>query len=50
MKTITNTFRVSINARPEAVFAYVSDLTRHGEWNSGLQDRGCDSRLSERGQ
>jgi uncharacterized protein YndB with AHSA1/START domain len=37
MKTITNTFRVSINAKPEAVFAYVSDLTRHGEWNSGLR-------------
>ena len=37
MKTVTNTFRVSINAKPEAVFAYVSDLTRHGEWNSGLR-------------
>jgi uncharacterized protein YndB with AHSA1/START domain len=32
---MTNTFRVSINARPEAVFAYVSDLTRHGEWSGG---------------
>lgn len=37
MKTVTNTFRVSINAKPEAVFAYVSDLSRHGEWNSGLR-------------
>ena len=35
MTTMTNTFRVSINARPEAVFAYVSDLTRHGEWSGG---------------
>ena len=35
MTTITNTFRVSINAKPEAVFAYVSDLTRHGEWGGG---------------
>ena len=37
MTTITNTFHLSINAPPEAVFAYVSDLTRHGEWNSGLK-------------
>jgi len=37
MKTITNTFRVAINAKPEAVFAYVSDLSRHGEWNDGLK-------------
>lgn len=37
MKTITNTFRASINAKPEDVFAYVSDLTRHGEWNEGLK-------------
>ena len=37
MTTVTNTFRVSINAKPEDVFAYVSDLTRHGEWNEGLR-------------
>ena len=24
-------------AKPETVFAYVSDLTRHGEWNEGLR-------------
>jgi hypothetical protein len=24
-----------IHAQPEAVFAYVSDLTRHGEWAGG---------------
>ena len=37
MTTVTNTFRVSINAKPEVVFAYVSNLTRHGEWNEGLK-------------
>ncbi len=37
MTTVTNIFRVLINAQPEAVFAYVSDLTRHGEWSSGLK-------------
>lgn len=35
MTPITNTHRVVINARPEAVFAYVSDLTRHPEWSGG---------------
>ncbi len=35
MTTIVNTYRVVINARPEAVFAYVSDLTRHPEWSGG---------------
>jgi uncharacterized protein YndB with AHSA1/START domain len=37
MTTVTNTFQVLISAQPDAVFAYVSDLTRHGEWNSGLR-------------
>jgi hypothetical protein len=37
MKSVTNTFQVSINAKPEDVFAYVSDLTKHGEWNDGLK-------------
>ena len=35
MTTLTNTYRVMINAPPEAVFAYVSDLTRHPEWSGG---------------
>ena len=35
MPTLTNTHRVVINAQPEAVFAYVSDLTRHPEWSGG---------------
>lgn len=37
MTRVTNTFQILINAQPDAVFAYVSDLTRHSEWNSGLQ-------------
>ena len=37
MTMVTNTFQLSVNAKPEAVFAYVSDLTRHGEWNTGLK-------------
>lgn len=36
-KAVTNTFPVLINAKPEDVFAYVSDLARHGEWNEGLK-------------
>lgn len=35
MTIITTTYRVGINAPPEAVFAYVSDLTRHPEWSGG---------------
>ncbi len=37
MTRVTNTFQILINARPDAVFAYVSDLTRHPEWNRGLR-------------
>ena len=33
---ISNRFTVSIQADPEFVFAYVSDLPRHSEWNTGL--------------
>jgi uncharacterized protein YndB with AHSA1/START domain len=36
-KAVTNVFSVLINAKPEDVFAYVSDLTRHDEWNEGLK-------------
>ncbi len=35
MTAITQTYRVVINAAPETVFAYVSDLTRHPEWSGG---------------
>jgi uncharacterized protein YndB with AHSA1/START domain len=35
MTTVTNSYYVSIKAVPEAVFAYVSDLSRHPEWSGG---------------
>ena len=35
MTAVTNTYHVVINAQPEVVFAYVSDLTRHPEWSGG---------------
>ena len=36
LKTVTATYHVTINAKPEVAFAYISDLTRHGEWNDHL--------------
>jgi uncharacterized protein YndB with AHSA1/START domain len=33
MTTVTNSYRVWVKAPTEAVFAYVSDLTRHPEWS-----------------
>jgi hypothetical protein len=36
LKTVTATYRVSIRVKPEAAFAYISDLTRHGEWSDHL--------------
>ncbi len=35
MTDVANLYRVWINASPEKVFAYVSDLTRHPEWSGG---------------
>ncbi len=29
-------YRIDIDAKPEEVFAYISDLTKHSEWNEGL--------------
>ena len=29
-------YRIDINAKPEEVFAYISDLAKHSEWNEGL--------------
>lgn len=29
-------YRIDIDAKPEEVFAYLSDLTKHSEWNDGL--------------
>jgi hypothetical protein len=36
MKTVTYTYRISTSAKPETAFAYISDLTRHPEWNDHL--------------
>jgi len=35
MTHVSNVFSVVINAAPETVFNYVSDLTRHPEWSGG---------------
>jgi Polyketide cyclase / dehydrase and lipid transport len=37
MATFSNSFSIHVNVPPEVAFAYVADLTRHGEWNPGLQ-------------
>ena len=37
MATFSISFSIQVNVRPEVAFAYVSDLTRHGEWNPGLR-------------
>jgi len=37
MKTVTYTYRISVNTKPDVVFAYIADLTRHSEWNDHLQ-------------
>src|SRR3954453_20634824 len=35
MTIVTNVYSVVIRAQPAAVFAYISDLTRHPEWSGG---------------
>ena len=35
MANVSNVYRVVIQATPETVFNYVSDLTRHPEWSGG---------------
>ena len=35
MTLVSNLYSVFINAPPETVFNYVSDLTRHPEWSGG---------------
>lgn len=37
MDIFSNSFSIHVNVPPEVVFAYVADLTRHGEWNPGLK-------------
>lgn len=36
VKTVTYTYRISVQAKPDVVFAYIADLTRHSEWNDHL--------------
>ncbi len=35
MAIISNSYHIFIQAKPEAVYSYVSDLTRHPEWSGG---------------
>ena len=37
MSQMVFTYRISINANPEDVYAYVADLTKHGEWSENLK-------------
>ena len=37
MSQMVSTYRISINAKPEDVFAYVADLTKHGEWSENVK-------------
>lgn len=36
MKTLSYTYRISTSAKLDIAFAYISDLTRHPEWNDHL--------------
>ena len=37
MATFCMSFSIYVYVPPEVAFAYVADLTRHGEWNPGLK-------------
>ena len=37
MATFSLSFSIHVDVPPEVAFAYVADLTRHGEWNPGLK-------------
>ena len=37
MAIFSNSFSIQVNVPPDVAFAYVADLTRHGEWNPGLK-------------
>ena len=37
MAKLVENYRVHIDAKREDVFSYISDLTRHGEWNESLR-------------
>src|SRR6185503_21268493 len=36
MKAVTYTYRIATSAKSETAFTYISDLTRHPEWNDHL--------------
>ena len=36
MSSVVSNYQIGIDAKPEDVFAYVSDLTKHGEWSENL--------------
>lgn len=36
MKAVTYTYRITTSTKPDTAFAYISDLTRHPEWNDHL--------------
>ena len=37
MAIFSNSFSIHVHVPPDVAFAYVADLTRHGEWNPGLK-------------
>lgn len=37
MTRLVFNYQISINATPDAVFEYVSDFARHGEWTENLR-------------
>ena len=36
MSSVVSNYQIGIDAKPEDVFAYVSDFTKHGEWSENL--------------
>ena len=36
MSRVVSNYQIGIDAKPEDVFAYMSDLTTHGEWSENL--------------
>ncbi len=36
MSKVVSNYQIEIDAKPEDVFAYLSDLTKHGEWSENL--------------
>ena len=36
MSKVVSNYQIRIDAKPEDIFAYISDLTKHGEWSENL--------------